>query len=58
MKNRKAVHDQSWTYNRLEMSKSQIPQYERNIEYLNKEIDDTIKKLKEFGIDYKNISTE
>lgn len=55
---KKAVHDQSWTYNRLEMSKSQIPQYERKIEYLNKEIDDTIKKLKEFGIDYKKISTE
>jgi hypothetical protein len=49
---KKAVNDQSWTYNRLEMSKSQIPQYERKIEYLNKEIDDTIKKLKEFGVDY------
>lgn len=55
---KKAVDDQYWTSNLLNMNKSQIPQYERRIEYLNKEIDDTIQKLKEFGIDYKKISTE
>lgn len=47
-----------WTVKQLEMNKYQIPQYERKIEYLNQSIDDTIKALKELGIDYKTISTE